>query len=125
MWRCPATGLAFAQAANVGDCRVAIGRVGVDVAGRRADTARFLTEAHVVETNARERERLERDHGIAVAPGTFRVGGMRTTRALGDSRNPALTFQQGPAWHESNTKPVPDDIFKKIGMEKPATPRRV
>jgi serine/threonine protein phosphatase PrpC len=95
VWRCPATGLAFAQAANVGDCRVALGRVGVDVAGRRADTARFLTEAHVVETNARERERLERDHGIAVAPGTVRVGGMRTTRALGDAllkRAPGTAF---------------------------------
>ena len=49
---------------------------------------------------------------------------VNTTRLLAESREPLHTFKADGKWAERADK-VPDGLFKKIGIEKPQTPRRL
>jgi protein phosphatase len=78
VWRCSETGRLRAQAANVGDCGVSLGRINT---GRRNGV--FLTSAHEL-TDREERERMESARGAPFPPKTTRVRGLGLTRTLGD-----------------------------------------
>lgn len=46
------------------------------------------------------------------------------TRSLAESQKPLHNYNEGAAWANRHNK-VPSNIFKKIGIEQPATPRRL
>ena len=78
VWRCVETGRFRAQAANVGDCGVSLGRIRT---GRR--NGAFLTRAHEL-TDREERERMEAARGAPFPPDATRARGSGLTRTLGD-----------------------------------------
>ena len=78
VWRCVETGRLRAQAANVGDCGVSLGRIRT---GRR--NGAFLTRAHEL-TDREERERMEAARGAPFPPDATRARGSGLTRTLGD-----------------------------------------
>ena len=83
VWRCAATGDVYAQAANVGDAEISIGRARRGDARRVASPARLVTRAHIIADPA-ERARLAAA-GASLEPGARAARGLRVSRSVGDA----------------------------------------
>ena len=60
----------------------------------------------------------------SVGPRERRSEASNMTRQLAASEDPLHKFKMDGAW-AAKTEKVPDNLYKKIGVEKPSTPRRL